>query len=98
MHGNAFWDAGMKKTASGVKGGELAKLAGIWSNEQAFWDWVGIIQDNPCHDATEAACFIRAVCGVASRAYLDHDAAARARFNQHIRKPYSLYRASAGCI
>lgn len=80
------------------KGGELAKLAGMWSNEQAFWDWVGLIQENPCNGATMAAQFIRAVCGIASRADLDHDAAARGRFDQHIRKPFSKYRASLDCV
>jgi hypothetical protein len=80
------------------KGGELAKLAGIWSDEQAFWEWVEAIQENPCHNSNHAAAFIRAVCGVSSRAWLDHDAAARARFDQHIRKPYAKYRASAGCV
>jgi hypothetical protein len=81
-----------------LKGGELAKLAGMWSNEQAFWDWVALIQENPCHGPQDAAGFIRAVCGVNSRALLDHDAAARAKFDQHIRKPYAKYRASVGCI
>jgi urease accessory protein UreF len=80
------------------KGGELAKLAGMWSNERAFWDWVETIQANPCHDAAAAAAFIRAVCGVESRAMLDHDAAARAKFNEHIRKPYARFRASVGCV
>ncbi|WNC90939.1 hypothetical protein RI103_06200 [Paraburkholderia sp. FT54] len=88
----------MSARAERRKGGELAKLAGMWSNEQAFWDWVGLIQENPCNGPTMAASFIRAVCGVASRADLDHDAAARARFDQHIRKPYAKYRASAGCV
>lgn len=81
-----------------AKGGELAKLAGMWSNERAFWEWVESIQSNPCHGAESAAAFIRAVCGVKSRAQLDHDAAARAKFDQHIRKPYAKYRASVGCV
>lgn len=88
----------MNTTTQRPKGGELAKLAGMWSNEQAFWDWVESIQANPCHGAEDAAAFIRAVCGVDSRAQLDHDAAARAKFDRHIRKPYAKYRASAGCV
>nr|WP_257030476.1 hypothetical protein [Paraburkholderia bryophila] len=70
----------------------------MWSNEQAFWDWVSFIQENPCHGASMAAQFIRTVCGIASRADLDHDPAARARFDQYIRKPYAKYRASMGCV
>ncbi|MBB5462891.1 hypothetical protein [Paraburkholderia sp. Cpub6] len=85
-------------TTQRPKGGELAKLAGMWSNEQPFRDWVESIQANPCHGAEGAAAFIRAVCGVDSRAQLDHDAAARAKFDHHIRKPYARYRASVGCV
>jgi len=84
--------------AQRLKGGELAKLAGMWSNEQAFWDWIAVIQENPCHGSADAAAFIRAVCGVDSRAQIDHDAAARAKFDRHIRKPYAEYRRSAGCV
>jgi hypothetical protein len=84
-------------TTQRPKGGELAKLAGLWSGEQAFWDWIAIIQENPCHCADDAAAFIRAVCGVESRALLDHVPAAKAKFHQHIRTPYSKYRASVGC-
>jgi hypothetical protein len=85
-------------TTQRPKGGELAKLAGQWSGEDAFREWVETIQANPCHDAAGAAAFIRAVCGVESRAMLDHDAVARAKFNEHIRKPYARYRASVGCV
>ncbi|MEX3961042.1 hypothetical protein AB4Y42_02310 [Paraburkholderia sp. EG286B] len=81
-----------------MKGGELAKLAGRWSNEQSFCDWVEVIQANPCNGKEGAAAFIYAVCGIESRAQLDHDAAARAKFDQLIRKPYAKYRASAGCV
>lgn len=81
-----------------AKGGELARLAGIWSNEQSFWDWVEMIQANPCHGEEAAAAFIYAVCGIESRAQLDHDAVARGKFDQLIRKPYAKYRASVGCV
>ena len=88
----------MSAPAERRKGGELARLAGMWSNEEAFWDWVAIIQENPCHGAADAAAFIKAVCGVSSRALLDHDATAKAKFLQHIRAPYAKYRASVGCV
>lgn len=88
----------MSAATGNLKGGELAKLAGRWSNEQSFWDWVSFIQENPCSGEKGAAAFIYAVCGITSRAHLDHDAAARARFDQHIRKPYAKYRASVGCV
>lgn len=54
------------------KGGELAKWAGILSNDPLFWDYTDT--DN----ANEAAAFIRQNCSVPSRADLDHnDGAAR---------------------
>ncbi|MFP4895600.1 hypothetical protein [Paraburkholderia sp. EG304] len=88
----------MSTTTQRPKGGELAKLAGRWCGERAFREWVETIQANPCNNAAGAAAFVRAVCGIGSRAQLDHDAAARAKFDQHIRKPYAKYRASVGCV
>ncbi len=56
-----------------LKGGSLAKSAGILCSQKAFWQFA---------DATDeegAADFIREKCGIESRAYLDHDSdAARA--------------------
>ncbi len=80
-----------------VKGGALARLAGIWANEPAFLEWLSAI-GQPARDADDAAAFIRRAAGVESRAMLDHDPAAKARFDQRVRGPYSKYRASAGCV
>ena len=49
------------------KGGELAKWAGILSNDPAFWVWAGV------ESAEQAAEHIRVVCLIGSRAELDHD-------------------------
>lgn len=72
---NAKW-VGIALMASApsntLKGGALAKSAGILSSEKAFQQWC---------DATDeegAADYIRTRCGVDSRAHLDHsDEAAR---------------------
>jgi hypothetical protein len=66
----------------------------MWANEPAFIDWMRSI-GQPANTAEDAAEFIRARCGVESRAQLDHDREARARFNRYIRAPYSEYRAGA---
>ena len=77
-----------------VKGGPLARLAGQWANEPAFLEWMRSTNQtaNTPHYAAE---FIRARCCVESRAQLDHDEQAKARFDQYIRGPYAKYRAAA---
>jgi hypothetical protein len=50
----------------------------------------------PANNTRDAAEFIRARCCIESRALLDHDSAAKARFEKYIRGPYSKYRAAAG--
>lgn len=76
------------------KGGPLARLAGLWANEPAFLEWMRSTRQ-PANTPADAAEFMRARCGVESRAELDHNSAARERFNRYIREPYSKYRASA---
>ena len=82
------------------KGGELARLAGMWCNDPAFHRWA---QDGfptqwesaaGATPATWAASVIRAVCAIESRAELDNDDAAAKRFDLLIRRPYMKH---AGC-
>lgn len=72
------------------KGGELAKLAGIWCNDPRFWDWVSdnFQEVNNTHEAAE---WIRKRCDVTSRAELDSDKFARVIFHTVIREPFSAY-------
>lgn len=77
------------------KGGPLAKLAGLWSNEPAFLDWMCSI-GQPAVTSDDAAEFVRARCCIESRAQLDHDPRAKARFEQYVRGPYAKFRAAAG--
>lgn len=61
-------------TSDKPKGGELAKWAGILSNDPVFWEWA----DECCDfldikDATDAAIYIREMCNISSRAELDHN-------------------------
>ncbi|VWB76392.1 hypothetical protein BLA6993_03611 [Burkholderia lata] len=80
-------------TTQHPKGGPLARLAGLWANEPAFLDWMQSI-GQPANTPADAAEFIRARCGVESRSFLDHDAGAKARFDQYVRLPYAKFRAA----
>ncbi|TAL89264.1 MAG: hypothetical protein EPN62_08675 [Candidimonas sp.] len=64
------------------KGGALARLAGQLCQQSAFQRFADVTS------AEEAADWIRHVCGVESRAELDHNAAAAKRFHDEIRRPY----------
>lgn len=69
----------------------------MWANEAAFLDWMRA-QGQPANAPTDAAEFIRARCCIKSRAQLDHDPEARARFNLYVREPYAKYRAEVARI
>lgn len=64
------------------KGGQLARLAGIWCREPLFWKFLGVSNEQ---DAIEA---IYSKCGVTSRAELDSQVSAAKRFHEIIRIPY----------
>lgn len=64
------------------KGGELARLAGIFSNNPTFQDWC------EAGSAEEAAEWIRRTCQVSSRADLDHDEEAQKLFHNLVRLPF----------
>lgn len=70
-----------------TKGGELAKWAGILSNDPVFWEWA----DECCdfldiNDASDAAIYIREMCDVQSRAELDHNPEAAKIFREMMRE------------
>lgn len=64
------------------KGGPLSELAGRWCKSEHFQKWVNAQTEQ------EAADYVRATCGVDSRADIDEDVEATALFNEHIREPY----------
>ena len=75
------------------KGGQLSILAARWCRDPEFQDWLSSnFADNTREawtgDETAAAVQVRSICGVTSRAELDHDYMAAARFEAHIRRPY----------
>lgn len=64
------------------KGGELAKLAGMFCQSVHFWEFCR------ADDADEARDWILRVCGVQSRRNLDHNPTAAKLFHDRVRKPY----------
>lgn len=79
-----------------TKGGELSRLAGIWCGDEKFQKWMfaRFCAEGVTHvgeEADQAAALVRSICGVESRAQLDHDPDARSRFDNTIRIPYSQY-------
>lgn len=67
------------------KGGDLARMAGIWCNDPRFQRWIGAT--NPA-TAKAKLCF---TCGIESRADLDHNKTAAAIFHESIRGPYMAH-------
>ncbi|PWJ93602.1 hypothetical protein C8D77_101281 [Mesorhizobium loti] len=55
------------------KGGKLAQTAGIICAERGFWKFLAEKYDARIETADAAAEWLRAQCGVASRADLDHE-------------------------
>jgi hypothetical protein len=75
------------------KGGALSKLAGQWCATSEFQNFMK--EHFPgCHGGSgssaedRAAQGVRLVCGISSRAELDHNETARHLFNSHIRLPF----------
>ena len=76
--------------AEELKGGPLAKLAGMWCQSKDFLEWLGV------PTPSEARLFILEECGIDSRAELDHHQSAAAIFHNNIREPYSKWLAHIG--
>lgn len=76
-----------------LKGGPLAKLAGMWCNEPEFWKFCAGRFDvaDAVTNAEEAADLVRFICTIGSRAELDSDPAAAERFEKHFRLPYMAW-------
>lgn len=73
------------------KGGELARLAGRWSNEPMFWRWIRTVDGSEIDNDMQAAVWVREICGVLSRAELDNQESAARRFQENVRLPYMAY-------
>lgn len=78
------------------KGGEWAKLAGMWCEDKDFLAWANTLYTEKIRNDIEAAALIRDECGIKSRVELDHDAGALRRFNERIRWPFMKYMQARG--
>lgn len=68
-----------------MKGGPLAKLAGMWCNDNYFREWVKSKSKRAPDE------FIKNICGIDSKRELDHDDVAALLFHEEIRKPYAAW-------
>lgn len=92
--------ADAKPAHDGPKGGELARLAGIFCSDNDFRLWLSVQAGkeslalaNGIEDPAErAAVVLRDICCVRSRAELDHNALAAELFHERIRKPWAQYK------
>ena len=65
-----------EQTEPELKGGPLARRAAMMCQERGFWTF------SETGSAEEAADWLREICGVTSRAMLDHDERAAGEFNR----------------
>jgi len=88
----------LEKDNSKPKGGALSKLAGRWCQDPEFWAWINGAAEMtwPIESADHAAEFVRDMCGIDSRAELDHDEVAAEKFHRLIRGPFAKYTQARG--
>jgi hypothetical protein len=81
------------------KGGEWAKLAGMWCNDPDFWGFLNqqFPGDSTVRTHEHAAMSLRIHSGgITSRADLDHSQEALELFNQRIRYPFMKWMQARG--
>lgn len=82
--------------AAQTKGGEWAKLAGMWCADKDFWVFWRSHFGDSITDPQMAAINLRELLCIESRAELDHDANALKRFNEYVRYPFMKYMTARG--
>lgn len=80
-----------------LKGGHLARQAGIWCDTPHFWGWLESIHHMPVVNSNQAADALREMLGIGSRAELDNNEAAAERFQTKVRAPFMKYMARFSC-
>lgn len=82
------------------KGGEWAKLAGMWCADPEFWLFLNSEERAHVHVTTadHAAWAIRDACGIKSRSELDHKPEALELFNVHFRRPFMKWMQARGIV
>lgn len=70
-------------------GGDLARMAGVFCNDPVFWEFLMFAYPGKfITNEADAACAIRTLCCVKSRAELDHSISSSLIFHNEIRKPF----------
>lgn len=87
-----------KPVSEAPKGGQWAKLAGMWCSDPDFWAFLNqqFPADTPVENAEHAGMSVRVHSGVKSRADLDHSREALELFNLYIRRPFQKYMQARG--
>lgn len=82
------------------KGGEWAKMAGMWCADPDFWVFLNQTypNDDYVENAEHAAMAVRIYCDIESRAELDHNPAALELFNVKIRRPFQKWMQARGIV
>lgn len=81
-----------------MKGGELAKWAGILCNDEQFHKWIDATVEDSYQYVTngtiqdDAKNFIAVTCGITSRRELDHNKQAGLTFREEIMAPFHEWR------
>lgn len=78
-----------------VKGGALARFAGMLCGNPEFWRLVASRTGNPCQSPEDAKAYVLRVCGIESRAQLDHVPSAEAKFHAAVRLPWVRWQQGA---
>jgi hypothetical protein len=78
------------------KGGYISKWLALRCQEADFWRFLGEHLTVHVRSSADAATFVRDVCGVSSRAEIDHDKMAKVRFDTLIRAPYQKWCVTRG--
>lgn len=73
------------------KGGAWSQWLAVRCDEDAFRAWLLATYPDECRIATTFAEATRRICDVQSRAEIDNDPAAQARFQERIRGPWSKF-------
>lgn len=75
------------------KGGDLSRLAAMLCQNPDFQEWLNAHQmadlTVSVEGAQDAAAVIRLICGIESRAELDHNQTAARIFHDKFRRPFS---------
>ena len=80
------------------KGGPLAKLAGMWCEMPLFWDFLLWKHEYTVSNEPDAAKTVYELCGITSRAELDHNEQAAQKFKSLIRGPFQKYMLARGVV